>query len=325
MLAVCPHSVYADWYKQDRAAMGTRITVEIWSENAKQAQQCTAAVMGEMHRIDALMSPFKKDSGLSLLNREAYQRAIRPGEELYTLIARAQHFSKISAGAFDITFASVGYQYDFRKHLRPSDKDLRKHLGAVDYHHIILDPKQRSVRYSQPGVRIDLGGIAKGYAVDNSIKILRACGIHDGLVTAGGDSRIMGDKHGRPWMMGVRNPRDKHGVAVVLPLSNIAISTSGDYERYFMEGGKRYHHILSPRTGKPVSQTRSATVIGPDATNTDALSTTLFVLGVKKGLALVESMPDYDAVIIDANGKMHYSAGLMAPKSVAKTTNQGLH
>lgn len=303
----------AAWYKDEQAIMGTRIAVEFWAEPGVEARQCGDAVMTEMRRIDAEMSPFREDSELSRVNREAAGQPVRIGDELYTLIARAQRISKISGGAFDITFASVGYMYDYRHHHKPSDQEIAQQLDKIDYHLIKLDPQARTIRFDKQGVRIDLGGIAKGYAVDNGIRILQDCGIKSGLVTAGGDSRIIGDRQGRPWMIGIRDPRNRKGVVVALPLSNTAISTSGDYERFFIENGERFHHILSPATGKSAHSVRSATVLGPDATTTDALSTTVFVLGPERGLKLVESLPGIDAVVIDARGKMHYSSGLMPP------------
>jgi len=306
--------VHAEWFQEHRPIMGTRITVELQLDDATKAKQCKEAVFKEMQRIDELMSPYKEDSELARINREAAKHPVKISPELYNLIERAQYYSKLSHGAFDITFASVGYLYDYREHIHPSDEVIKEHLSAINYRHIQLNPKDLSIRFDKPGVRIDLGGIAKGYAVDNGIRILQECGVQNGLVSAGGDSRIIGDKGGRPWMMGIQHPRQKPGVAVVLPLSNTAISTSGDYERFFIENGQRYHHIISPSTGKAVSDTISASVIGPDATSTDALSTTLFVLGAARGLELIETLPGFDAIIIDAQGKMYYSSGLQAPK-----------
>jgi thiamine biosynthesis lipoprotein len=168
-------------------------------------------------------------------------------------------------------------------------------------------------------VRIDLGGVAKGHAVDRSIALLQTRGIKQAIVTAGGDSRIIGDRKGRPWMVAIRDPRRRYKAVAVLPLHNAAISTSGDYERYFELNGERYHHIINPRNGHSVSGIRSVTVIGPNSTTADALSTGVFVLGVEKGLAVIESLPDVEAVMIDANSEMHYSSGLLQQQS-AKTS-----
>ncbi len=313
LMLVLPVAVSADWYKQEQAIMGTRIAVEFWDEDKVHAEQCAEQVFNEMRRIDALMSPYKPNSELSRINQQAAGQAVRISEELFNLLEKALQMSQLSNGAFDITFSSVGHLYNYREGIKPSEADIQQSLAAINFRHVLLNKTNRSVHFARSGVRIDLGGIAKGYAVDNGIAILAKCGIRGGLVSAGGDSRILGDRGNRPWMMGVRHPRKKDAVAVMLPLSNTAISTSGDYERFFIEDGKRYHHIISPSTGKSVSTTWSATVIGPDTTTTDALSTTLFVLGPEKGLQLVESLEGIDAVIIDAQGQMHYSSGLMPP------------
>ena len=171
------------------------------------------------------------------------------------------------------------------------------------------------LRFNDPGVRIDLGGIAKGYAVDRAIEIAKRCGIDEALISAGGDSKILGKKQGRPWIIGIQHPRKKNEMALVLPLSDTAISTSGDYERFFIRDGQRIHHIINPSTGKSATVTWSATVTGPDAITTDALSTTIFVLGAIKGIALIETLENIDAVIIDNEGNVHYSSGFQEPTS----------
>ncbi len=304
----------AAWLQDEQAIMGTRVVVSLWAEDETEARACIGRVMGEMRRVDALMSPFRDDSELARINAAAGREAVAVNAELFGLIRRALRVSALTGGAFDITFASVGDLYDFRAGRHPDARSLATHLPAVDWRKVRLDARAHSVFLPQPGMRIDLGGIAKGHAVDRGIAILRKCGIRSALVSAGGDSRILGDHHGRPWMMGVKNPRQADGIAVVLPLSDTAISTSGDYERYFIEDGKRYHHILSPRTGRSVHHTMSVTVLGPDATTTDGLSTAFFVLGPERALALCEALPGVEAVIIDARGRMHYSSGLMPPQ-----------
>jgi len=298
--------------------MGTLITVEIWSEQKQHAEDCSARVMEEMRRIDRTMSPFIETSDLSRINQRAAQGPVTISKELFELIQKAQRLSELSDGAFDITFASVGYRYDYRNRKKPSDTDIQKNLDKINFRHLVLDPDRQTIFFKKQGVRIDLGGIAKGHAVDNSIAILKRCGIRDGLVTAGGDTRIMGDHHGRPWMTGIKDPRHEDRSIIAIPLENTAVSTSGDYERFFIENGVRYHHILSPKTGKSVDTTQSVTVIGPDATTTDGLSTTIFILGPEKGLALAEKLKDIDVIIIDAQGKTHYSSGLAPPADVRR-------
>lgn len=310
-----PLSSQAEWFSAEEAIMGTAVRVEVWHDDRSAGQAAIAAVMREMRRIDALMSTYKDDSELSRINRLAAKQALVVNQELFNLIDRSLDFSKKTAGAFDITYSGVGRLYDYRNKKKPADKDIEKTLPLINYRHVILDRSAKTIKFARPGVRIDLGGIAKGYAVDTSIDLLKARGITSALVTAGGDSRLLGSKQGRPWMIGIRDPRNKEGMIAVLPLKDEAISTSGDYERYFEKDGVRYHHIINPTTGRSAAKARSATVIGPDATTTDALSTSIFILGPKEGLALIESLPGIEAVIIDPSGKMHFSSGLENPSS----------
>jgi len=201
--------------------------------------------------------------------------------------------------------------YDYRNKQRPDDDTINELLSAVDYRHVILDHEQQTVFFASDKVKIDLGGIAKGYAVDNAIRALEKLGIKHALVTAGGDTRLLGDRNGKPWIVGIRDPRDEDKQAVVLPLQNEAMSTSGDYERYFEEDGKRYHHILSPQTGRSSSQIQSVSIIGPQSVYNDALSTAVFVMGLETGIGLINSLPKFEAIVMDKHRRLHYSEGLM--------------
>ena len=183
-------------------------------------------------------------------------------------------------------------------------KTLRAALDAIDYRYIRIDWASGTVRFDHPGVYVDLGGIAKGHAVDRAIAILQARGITDAMVAAGGDSRIIGDRRGQPWTVGVKDPRKQDTMAVLLPLTDTAVSTSGDYERYFERDGVRYHHILNPATGESASAVQSVTILGPETTFTDALSTSVFVLGPAEGMELVNRLPGIDAIIIDGTGRV---------------------
>ena len=298
--------------------MGTSVRVEVWSDNKTQGQQVISQVMAEMRRIDRLMSPFKTDSELTKINNFAGSGPVKIGQELMNLIDKSLSISKKTKGAFDITFASAGFMYDFRQKKHPSQASLKKILPSINYRHIQLNRSKQTIFFKDKNVKIDLGGIAKGYAVDLGIAILKKNKIQYGIVSAGGDSRILGDRKGRPWFVGIRDPRNSQGLVAKLPMRDEAISTSGDYERFFEENGVRYHHIISPKTGKSVDYMRSATVLGPDATTTDALSTSVFVLGARKGLILINNMPGFEAVIIDKQGKMLYSDGFKNLAPAAK-------
>jgi FAD:protein FMN transferase len=304
----------AEWLYDEQAIMGTAVRVELWSDDQEAGRADIRIVMDDMRRIDAEMSVYKDDSEISRINAHAAEGPVHVSAELAGLIQRALDFSVITHGAFDITYASVGYLYDYRKHIKPDDAAREKAVQAVDYHNVTVDLDADTVSFAKPGVRIDLGGIAKGYAVEHGAGILRARGVEHAIVTAGGDSRILGDRRGRPWMVGIRDPRNKEGVVTRIPLEDEAISTSGDYERFFEEDGVRYHHILNPKTGKSADLVRSVTIVGPDGTSTDALTKGVFIVGWQKGLELIDGLDGFETVIIDRDGALHYSKGFAPPQ-----------
>ena len=304
-------ALQGDWFAREEAIMGTAIRVELWSEDRADGEAAINAVMSEMHRIDHAMSPHKPESELSRINRHAAAGPVKLSEEMARLVSRALDFSKLSGGAFDITYAGVGQLYDYREKVKPSDAEIAQAVAAVGYQNLVLDTAARTLRFAREGVRIDLGGFAKGHAVDNAAAILARRGIKYAIVSAGGDSRVMGDHRGRPWTIAIRDPRRPGDVVAVLPLEDTAISTSGDYERYFEHDGVRCHHVLDPKTGKSPSSVHSVTILAADGLTTEGLSKSVFVLGVEKGMRLIESQEGVDAVVIDAAGQLHYSSGLL--------------
>ena len=311
---VCALPAHADWHSREDAIMGTRVYAELWDDDPAHGEQALDAVMAFMRHVNELMSHYLPDSQLSQINARGAVEAVVVDPELFDVIQKSIHYSQLTDGAFDITYASVGYLYDYRRHVHPSDAEIRAALPAVDYRNLILDPVAHSVRFGKPGMRIDLGGIAKGWAADRSIEMLQQrFGIRNAIVTAGGDSRILGDRRGKPWVVAIRDPVDKSRVVTRIPLADVGVSTSGDYEHYFDEGGVRYHHILDPKTGKSPREVRSVTIIGPTATDTEGFSKGVFVKGPVEGLKLIERNPGLDAVVIDKRGKVTYSKGLEPP------------
>jgi len=304
------HADGAGWYRREEAIMGTAISVELHADSREQADAATAAVMAEMRRIDAAMSPHKPDSELSRINAGAAVAPVVPSAEMFALLERALAFSRLSDGAFDITYAGAGHLYDYRAGHAPDDAALAAARPLVDWRHLQLDAAARSVRFARQGVRIDLGGFAKGHAVDTSIAILKGLGIAHAMVAAGGDSHVLGDRGGRPWTIAIRDPRREDEVVAVLPLEDVSISTSGDYERFFERDGERFHHLLDPRTGKSPHGVHSVTIVADDGLTSEAFSKVAFVLGVEDGLRFVNAHPGIDAVIVDAHGRLHYSDGL---------------
>lgn len=317
-LLIAAMPLRAEWLYRDEAIMGTRCTVELWTTDRQKGEQAIDAVFADMRQVDEMMSPYKPTSELSRVNAEGSQHPVAVSPELFDVVAISVEYSRLSKGVFDVTYASVGYLYDYRRHVRPDDAAIAAALPGIDYRHMKLDPKVHTIAFERPGMRIDLGGIAKGYAVDRGIDILKRAGFDRAMVNAGGDSRIIGDRFGKPWVVGIRDPDHEDKVALRIPLQDAAFSTSGDYERYFDEGGVRYHHILDPRTGKSPHSVRSATIIASTATRTDGLSKTVFILGPKAGIDFINGLTDADAVVIAADGKVYYSKGLAPPGEASK-------
>jgi len=310
--------VQSAWYSETQAIMGTEVSVQLWANSQPEAEHHILAAMQEFRRIDETYSPYIETSDLAVLNSSAFEKRVEVSDEMWHLLQKAQSYSKRSSGAFDITFASVGFYYDYRKQQQPEASLLEKLKDAIDYRQIRLINGTNAVQYGHKDTRIDLGGIAKGFAVDKVKTLLAERGVVYAAISAGGDSTFLGDKAGKPWMVGIQHPREE-ALAIVLPMEDFAMSTSGDYERYFIDEQtqQRVHHIIDPQSGRSATPMGSVTVIGPHGIDTDALSTSVFVLGVEKGLALLETMPLFDGVIIEANGAVHYSSGLMPPEQTA--------
>ncbi len=301
----------AGWLQREEAIMGTAIRVELWAEDRRSGEAAVAAVMDEMHRVDRAMSPHKATSELCRINREAGRQPVPLSEEMYRLVEQAITFSRLSHGAFDISYAAVGQLYDYRRRVRPPPAALAQARTLVGWQQLQLDPHNRSLRFAQDGMRIDLGGFAKGHAVDRAVALLSRRGIRHAMVSAGGDSRVLGDRRGRPWNVVIRDPHRVGEAVAVLPLENVSISTSGDYERYFDDGAERVHHLIDLGTGQSPRGLRSVTILAPDGLTSQALSKAVFVLGAERGLALVEQTSGVDAVLVDAHGVLHASLGLL--------------
>tara|TARA_R110002110_G_scaffold415561_2_gene650921 strand:- start:137463 stop:138437 length:975 start_codon:yes stop_codon:yes gene_type:complete len=304
-------SAHGEWLREEREIMGTRVSVELWSPQRADGQRVIDQVLAEFQRLDQMMNPWDEHSELARLNREAHLTATRTTPEIVAVIERALHYSELSDGAFDISFATVGQHYDYREGRAPDAQLLQRDVEGIDYHAIALNVSERTIQFLHPRLQIDLGGIAKGYAVDRAIALLVSAGVESAVVSAGGDSRIVGDLGDRPRIIGIRHPRREGEYAVRIPLVDTAISTSGDYERFFIADGVRYHHILDPQTGRSAAGLQSASVLSERSIDADALSTTLFVLGVSRGLDLANRLPGVDAILIDAHGKLHYSQELL--------------
>ncbi|MDD5435603.1 MAG: FAD:protein FMN transferase, partial [Nitrospira sp.] len=232
-------------------------------------------------------------------------------EDLFNVISASQRVSELSGGAFDISWAAMRRLWKFSKGEErvPSSEEITRKLPLLNYKNIELNESKRSVFLEKEGMAIGLGGIAKGYSVDKAMDILVKQGIRNAIIKAGGDMRIQGTNEGSPWDIGIQHPRDKNKVLGELHLSNISVSTSGDYEHFFIKDGVLYHHIIDPKTGMPARGCMSVTILAPDTMTSDALSTAVFVLGPEKGMQLIRLLPGVEGIIVDSEGNIHYSTG----------------
>jgi len=283
------------------------------SQNTPEVERAVKDAFAEVRRIDGLMTSYRPDSHVSRINEYAGKKGISVPLELYNLIEQSMSISRKTKGKFDITFASIGRIWNFRtdQPSLPERKEIRKRIRLIDYRKVITDPKRNMVKLKDRRMRIGLGAIAKGYAVDRAGEVLRAHGISNYIVYGGGDLLIGGSKNGAPWKIGIQDPRDKARYFAKLSLrGDKAIVTSGDYEKYFVIAGKRYHHILDPDTGFPATGSSSVTIVTDSAAVADAMATGVFVLGPREGMALIESEPELEGIIVDSSLRPHVSAGL---------------
>jgi thiamine biosynthesis lipoprotein len=297
-------------YSFDTQSMGTRFHLAVAAPDQQQAKQLFKGSVQLLEELERRWSPWIEGSDVWKINH-AKDRRITVSESSFRLLQRAEQISKLTEGAFDVTFASVGHMYRYREGVRPNEDERLSALPGVNYQYLELtSPNLLTV--SEEGVRVDFGGIAKGESIDLLLAYLVAEGVTSAYFSLGGDSYVLGKKGDYPWMLGIKHPRKEQDVIARIPLENVAVSTSGDYERFFMDSGERVHHILSPQTGLPSQGVMSVTVIGPEAWKADALSTSVFVLGEKKGIALIETIHDYDVIIVDQLGRITASSGLVS-------------
>ncbi len=281
--------------------------------NGPGAHAAAREVFALFHHVDDEMSEWKPTSPLSKINREAGKAAVRVPKDLRDLIQRGIDIGKETHGAFDITWAALWPLWNFKaaNPSVPSPAKLARKVALVDYRKVEINNAAGTVKLPVAGMKIGLGGIAKGWALDQAADLLAKRHIHDYLIVGGGQVLAGGLKDGRPWRIGIRDPRGDEGdYFATIPVSDASLSTSGDYERFFILDGVRYHHILNPKTGMPSRGLRSATVISPDATLADALSTAIMVMGKDKGLALAESLPNVQALVVDDEGGVFMTQGL---------------
>ncbi|MBI5681578.1 MAG: FAD:protein FMN transferase [Deltaproteobacteria bacterium] len=301
--------------KYTQLLMGTIVEITLVGNNIELMNNAKDSAFKEIQRLESLMSHYQDASEVSRTNREAGREQVKVSQEVIEVIASAKKVSEMTDGAFDITMGVLGKAWHFTNDdkgepLPPAKKDIEHLLPLIDYRQIIIDKESKTVKLNKQGMQINLGGIAKGYIVAKAVDEIKKKGIKKGVVHAGGDMFVFQDNEDTPWKIGIRHPRNKDAILGTITISNGAVATSGDYERFFVKDGIRYHHIMNPKTGFPVSWTQSVTIVAKDAVMADALSTAVFVMGTEKGMDLIERLPDIEGLIVDADGRIKVSSGL---------------
>lgn len=302
----------ADLVERSRVSMGSEVHLTAWTADERAALSAFEAVFDEFDRLDALMSVWKEGSDVERLNRAAGQMPVPVSAEVREALRTARQMSDWTEGKFDVTFGALSGLWKFDHDLDgniPARADVLARLPLVDYQKLVVDDGKGTAFLTQKGMRAHLGGIGKGYAVDRAAAILRAGGVSDFLIQTGGDLYASGHRGDRPWRAAIRDPRADR-IFAAMNLRDETFSTSGDYERYFIRDGRRYHHILDPDTGEPARGSRSVTIVSRQATLADALSTGVFVLGPQAGMALIEKLADVEGVIVTDSNTVLVSSGL---------------
>ncbi len=295
--------------------MGTELKVTVSTEDAARADLAIQSVFREFDRLDAKLTVWNKDSDIWLLNAAAGDHKVAVSAETREVLQIAHQISEETGGRFDVTFAALSglwkFDYQDKDNSVPDPKEIAKRLPLINYRDLVVDDAAGTAFLKRKGMRVNLGGIGKGYAVDRAADILKRSGLRDFMIQAGGDMYVSGRRGDRPWRLGIRDPRGPADrIFASLDLTDGTFSTSGDYERFFFKDGIRYHHILDLRTGQPARLSRSVTLVTERAVIADALAKGVFILGPDEGMALIERTPGVQGVIVGAKNEVLISSGL---------------
>ena len=308
--------------ERSRVSMGTEVRISAWTADETAAVTAFTKAFDEFDRLDALMSVWKDGSDVLRINDAAGKPAVAVSREVREVLQAAQEVSEWTSGKFDVTFAALSglwkFDHDIDGHV-PDRAEIAARLPFIDYHALQIDHRAGTVSLTRAGMKVNLGGIGKGYAIDRCVTILRDAGLTDFMIQSGGDLFVSGRRGDRPWRVGIQDPRAApNTLFAAIELTDAAFSTSGDYERFFIRDGRRYHHILDPATGEPARRSRSVTIMARNATVADGLSTGVFILGGGEGMALIEKLPDVEGVIVDADNQVRVSSGFRARLAILR-------
>jgi thiamine biosynthesis lipoprotein len=296
-------------YQEARPLMGTLVSVTV-EGGPDDVREKVDAAYREMARLSDMMNHYNPDSVVSEINRQAGQRPVKAPPELMEVLVMARHVSGRTGGAFDISVGAFkGWRFNPENPAMPSAQELATALPLIDYRNVLLDEKNGTVLLKRPGMRIDLGGIAKLYILNAGMQVLKRHGIGQAMLNGGGDVTVTGTRDGRPWRIGIRHPRRAGELLATVELTRGWVVTSGDYERYFIRDGRRYHHILDPRTGFPTAGPQQVTLVGEELSNLNGFSSAIMVLGAERGRELIGRLAGVKALIVEPDGRVWLAPG----------------
>jgi thiamine biosynthesis lipoprotein len=301
-------------YHRSLKLMGNRFQLSAMSDNEDRANECIDGGIHEIQRIEKLLTTYNEESETALINRHA---GVRPGEvseETFNIIERYIRISKVTQGAFDITYGSVDkrlWNFDTNLHSLPDKDTAKKMAGLINYRKIILDKANFTVMLKEQGMRIGFGGIGKGYAAERAKLIMKGMGIKSGIVNAAGDVTTWGlQPNGKPWTIGIADPNSKDKIFSYMDITDMAVATSGNYEKYILVNGQKYSHTINPKTGLPITGIKSVTIISKNAEIADAMATPLMIMGIVPGLNMINQMNGIEAILVDDNDKVYASSNI---------------
>ncbi len=306
-----------DIFKRTVKLMGSRFDITVVAQNSEEGDKSIDLAISEITRIERLISSWDANSQTSEINRNAGIKPVIVDAELFDLIERSKSISKLTDGAFDISYASMDriWKFDGSMTEMPSENDIKMSVSKIGYKNIIMDKSNLSVFLKLEGMKIGFGGIGKGYAADKAKALLISKNVEAGIINASGDMSTWGmQPNGEDWKVAITNPMDKHKAFALLPIKNGAVVTSGNYEKFVIFNGIRYTHIIDPRTGYPATGIISATVFAPSGELADALATSIFVMGIETGINRINQLPNIECVIIDDKGKIFTSNNIKIEK-----------
>ncbi|MEP6950243.1 MAG: FAD:protein FMN transferase [Ginsengibacter sp.] len=294
--------------------MGNRFGITVVAHSEEWANEMINEGVKEIQRIEKLLTTFSDDSETSLINKNAGIQPVRVSSEVYNIIERSIKISSVTQGAFDITYGGIDkklWNFDQTMKALPAVKNAKKMVKLINYKNILLNKENQSVFLCEKGMRIGFGGIGKGYAAEMAKEVMKKKSVGSGIVNASGDLTAWGmQPGGKPWTVGIVHPDYKEHPFSYLNISDMAVATSGNYEKFVMINGKKYSHTIDPRTGMPVTGIKSVTIISPNAEISDAMATPVMVMGISNGLNLINQLKQVECVIIDDNNKIYTSKNI---------------